>query len=139
MYPLFDLPSFLTMTVPEQVAVLEMLMEVLVSINVIWLRSHSAPKLYDLKPRYILKPRPFALDFWQDIAATIRYGTGDCKDFAAYRCSELRMTGVDAKVRAVKNGEIFHFVVVHSSNVIEDPSEKLGMQAALSQALGLSS
>jgi hypothetical protein len=139
MYPLFDLPSFLVMTVSEQITVLEMLMEVLVNINVIWLRKHAAPKLYDLKPRYIVKPRPFALDCWQDIPATVKYGTGDCKDFVAYRCAELRVEGTAAKVKVVKDGEVFHFIVVHHENVIEDPSERLGMQAALQAALGLHS
>lgn len=67
---------------------------------------------------------------WQDILTTLRKGHGDCKDFAAYRCAELRMMGIAAKPYLRWHDDrphAFHALVKMPDGRIEDPSLALGM------------
>ena len=109
-------------------------MRAMITVNLLWLHNHKAPSLYQTKPRYLIKARPFAIDGWQDMPTTIQKRSGDCKDFVAYRCAELIAGGKDARPIVKWDGLLFHFQLEQAGG-IEDPSEILGMSEALSEAL----
>jgi len=85
----FELESFDHLDVNERVFCLQAMLEALVKINVRFLRKFPrTPDLYSAVPQYIIKPRPFSIDRWQDIPRTIRLRNGDCKDFVCWRVAE---------------------------------------------------
>lgn len=112
------------------------LCEALSYANYQWLEERGAMPLYSLAPRYELKVRPLAIDFWSDIPRVIEKGSGDCKDFVAWRVAELRKSGVGQAVpyvtygvvRGPRGGEIVVWhVQVAVGPKIEDPAALLGM------------
>lgn len=113
------------------------LCEALAFANSQWLEEHpSTPPLYQLAPRYLLKVRTFSIDEWSDIPVVVERRTGDCKDFCAWRASELRRKGVPLvnfdilykPMRGPKGEviELWHVRLLIGSE-IEDPSKLLGM------------
>ncbi len=138
--PRFVLPEFNANNREIANQYLRVLLDSLVSIAVIYFRTHpAAPRLYGGKFRYI-REDPTSRDDqigpedWQSPAETIKRGGGDCEDLAAYRVGELI---VFEKIPAFAqffwkdrpdNGSTYHIVVQHkASGKIEDPSKQLGM------------
>lgn len=107
-------------------------------------RNPGLPRLYDVRPRYILKPSGRD-DEWRDVHDTFRRGAGTCKDFTCIRVAELRMQGYDDVVPFIKlvtypdpNKQrppltLFHVLVRHGAEY-EDPSTLLGMPDRISYA-----
>jgi len=101
-------------------------------------RRPDLPELYDVRPRYLVRPRG-GEDEWQDIVATFSRGSGTCKDFACIRVAEMRMRGMDDVVPFIKlavfpdpKGQrqpltLFH-VMVRAGDNLECPSALLGMK-----------
>lgn len=109
--------------------VLLWLLEALVQINILWLRTHpDTPLLYKAGVKYV----PEALtENWRDIPNIISRKEGDCEDLAAWRVAELRLLGINARpyIRWRKVGDTmrYHALVLLPDNRVEDPSEALGM------------
>ena len=133
--PLIEIASFGDLNDADQAHTLRFLLEALTYVNVLYLRANpSTPSLYEFSPLYIKKSRPYGLESWQDIQATLKKGAGDCKDFCAWRLAELRIAEPE---KAEKNGfifqlrgeeinhKIFHVVIRKSSGQIEDPTNLL--------------
>lgn len=85
------------------------------------------PSLYDAHPRYKVAPK----ETWKDMAAVLRDGWGDCKDFTAWRLAELRRQGIDARAESIvgRKGRqlMFHTYVRYVNGMVEDPAKLLGM------------
>lgn len=140
--PIFELESFDTLSVPARKAVLMKALSTLAEANYHFLRERGAPALYDWAPKYRIKARPFSLDSWQDIPSTMKKGTGDCKDFAAWRVAELYLAGYTVgfhiKVQKMPPDLIVYHIQVEGFNrdgrfVREDPSKLLGMPTHYTQ------
>ena len=121
----FDGPS------PEAGLVLNVLLQALTSVNILWLRrNQSAPSLYASGVRY--KREPQGREDWQDIPETISRRDGDCEDLACWRSAELI---VRHNIRAFPvfrwrkrpTGILYHIQVQYPDGRIEDPSKLLGM------------
>lgn len=91
----------------------------------------DTPKIYESGVSYIYKDSIEA-PAWQDVATCIAKKTGDCKDFAAWRCAELLEQGVACRPviqwRKVGDAYRFHALVLYQDGTLEDPSKLLGMQ-----------
>lgn len=133
MFPLFEI-RFDQITKEDQASILKALMNALITVNLVWLREHKAPAIYDAAPEYLIKPRPFAIDSWQDIPTTLAKKSGDCKDFVAWRCAELMAEGIYVCPLVQWDGVLFHFLVSYGTGRVEDPSDILGMDKALAKA-----
>lgn len=112
------------------------MLEALVQVNLIYLRSHpDTPLLYESGIRYKSEIHSFGIskEEWFDIPHLLERMKGDCEDLACYRVAELRHSGVRAKV-AVKDKDLtptttlFHVLVQWPNGRLEDPSKKLGMK-----------
>jgi len=141
--PVFELSSFVDNSVSKALPLnvrldaLRLMLEALIGINRLWLRSNRIPGLYQYAPAYKMKVRPFGLDTWQDIPRTILLGSGDCKDFACWRVAELREARVPdvsprIKVKEVNGLTVYH-IQVRADLQVEDPSAILGMPPSVSE------
>lgn len=139
--PIFELESFNSLSLPARKATLMKMLEALAEANYHYLCEKGAPPLYDWSPKYRIKARPFSLDSWQDIPSTMTKGTGDCKDFAAWRVAELYKAGhtVGFYIKVQRMGDlIVYHIQVEGFNhdgrfVREDPSKLLGMPTQYTQ------
>jgi hypothetical protein len=136
--PLFELESFDRMPLNRRLNALMGMLEGLIAVNYQYLQEYpSTPLLYEAFPSYVIKPRPFQIDSWQDIPTTLARGTGDCKDFAAWRVAELRCKGVPDVSAAIKtqmlNDLLIYHIPVRIGMEWEDPSRILGMPTAVTQ------
>ena len=113
---------------------LNVLLEALIRINIAYLTRYPAvPPLYRTGIRY--KRQGEGQEDWHDVPTAIRAGATDCKVLAAWRCAELRLTGVRARPHLIRqtrqgpNGPIYfyHIQVLWPTGQIEDPSRILGM------------
>lgn len=119
------------------------ILEALVTVDQIYLRSHKVPPLYRSGVRYQNEPvntahlggvdRTHRIEEFAAIPAVIERGWGDCDDLAPWRVAELREHGERAKIRVYwkrqSNGHrLYHVVVRRADGTIEDPSAKLGMR-----------
>lgn len=118
------------------------ILEALVIIDQLYIRTHKVPRLYDSRVRYENEPvntaklggidRRYRIEDFAAIPAVIERGWGDCDDLAPWRCAELREAGEKAKIRIQwkrtrSGGKLFHIVVRREDGSIEDPCAKLGM------------
>jgi len=90
-------------------------------------RAGQLPPLYASGIRY---QRERGSENWLTPGELVTAGRGDCEDLAAYRCGELRASGVDPACRIVieRTGpRTLHAVVQRGDGSIEDPSRALGM------------
>lgn len=89
------------------------------------------PPLYESGVRYEREKNP-GHEEWLDAWAVFQQGWGDCDDLACWRCAELQLQGVaariDLNVQALKPAR-FHVRVRLPNGRIEDPSIALGMPA----------
>ncbi len=70
-------------------------MEALITHNILFLKKH--PELGDITDydlQYFMKTRPGDLDAWYDIPQILALGGGDCKDFSAWMCAQMRFRSV---------------------------------------------
>jgi len=108
-------------------------LDALVLVNQLYLRTHDVPPLYQSGVRYKNEPEGSTEEF-AAIPAIIKRGWGDCDDLAPWRVSELRNAGERAKIRiqwkrSKRTGrKLFHIVVRRANGAIEDPSYVLGMR-----------
>lgn len=88
------------------------------------LSAGRVPALYSSGVKY-RREKP---DVWSTADICWRRGYGDCEDLAAWRCAELRLSGVRATVEPKEmRPRKWHAVVRHPDGRIEDPSRRLGM------------
>jgi hypothetical protein len=137
--PVFRLLSFEDLSQDDRTNLVGLMVECLIGINRKWLRRHPETlPFYQYAPKYSLKSRPMGLDSWQDIPTTIALGTGDCKDFSAWRIAEMREAGYpDVGPRVVTReaqGVVVYHVQVRNDIQVEDPSAYLGMPAVMTPA-----
>lgn len=137
--PKMELSGFSTLPSQRKQIVLRGFLEALIHADRQYLEENPyTGSIYDVAPRYVLKVRPMGLDSWQDIPRTIELGSGDCKDFAAWRIAELRNAGYDdvyphIKVsyhkdpRGIEPPMTVYHIQVRIHETIEDPSAILGM------------
>jgi hypothetical protein len=143
--PKFELSGFSTLPPNRKETVLNGFLEALICANWNYIideerKGRPVPSIYDcLAPNaYVLKVRPMGLDSWQDIPTTIQLGSGDCKDFAAWRVAELRHAGyndvacfikpsVHPDPKGIEPDMTVYHIQVRVYDVIEDPSALLGM------------
>jgi hypothetical protein len=151
-----ELDSFDELPVSDRVTALRRYLDALAQANLAYLKRHpETPALYDWAPQYKIKPRPYVpgtgsatspmgqqADIWQDIPSTMRRGTADCKDLAAWRVAELYMDGYThigfyIKVQQVEDLIVYHIQVEgYDKNGVfkrEDPSKLLGMPTFVTQ------
>jgi hypothetical protein len=141
-----ELDSFDTLPIEDRLVVLRRQLHTLAETNCRWLKHNpSTPSLYEWAPRYQIKPRPYVpaigeqADIWQDIPSTMRRGTADCKDVAAWRVGELYnegyRVGFHIKVQQIADLIVYHIQVEGFNKdgrfCREDPSKLLGMPTAV--------
>lgn len=121
--------------------VIRVLLEAVVQIDQLYLKTHKVPPLYLSGVRYKSEPENWVklgnlcvkrVEEFASIPAILERGHGDCDDLGPWRCAELRNTGEKAKMRVVwvknaKGEKMFHVVVRRANGAVEDPSHKLGM------------
>ena len=123
----YDIPQcFAPGSIPaENAESLRVLLDSLVSINLVFLRFHRVRPLYQAGVVYD------RTTVWDSIPALYARGYGDCKSLSAARVAELRFQGIDAKpvFRWAKNGQggLDYHILVQKVGSWEDPSKVLGM------------
>lgn len=107
------------------------LMESLCQINKTYLMSHKIPPLYKTDVVYSVERN----ENWKDVYNIIKDGFGDCEDLSCWRVAELQLVGIAArpyiKWRKRKDVWLYHALVWHPGNKIEDPSLALGMRGKI--------
>lgn len=112
--------------------VIKAILDATVWVDLIYLRLHNVPALYQSGVRYQEEPAG-QVESFDTIPAIIARGWGDCDDLAPWRVAELRLHGEKAKIRiqwkwnARMRTKMFHIVVRREDGTIEDPSAILGM------------
>jgi len=112
--------------------VIKALLDALVIIDLIYIRMHRVPLLYQAGVRYQEEPDG-QIESFDSIPAILARGWGDCDDLAPWRVAELRAMGEKAKIRiqwkmnVISGTKMFHIVVRRADGTIEDPSAILGM------------
>jgi hypothetical protein len=103
------------------------LMEALCQINKTYLSTHKMPSLYGSDVVYEIENS----ENWKDVYNILKDGYGDCEDLACWRVAELQLIGVAArpyiKWKKTRGTWLYHGLVWHPGNKIEDPSLALGM------------
>ncbi|MDA8001613.1 MAG: hypothetical protein MPL62_10040 [Alphaproteobacteria bacterium] len=106
----------------------------LVEINMRIYRTLRLPPLYQSGIRYARELEDYGarkpVEDWQAVDVLYSTREGDCEDLAAARCAELRLRGVDARIRLTRRGRIWHVTVKVGKDRFEDPSKVLGMKGA---------
>ncbi|HWA70691.1 MAG TPA: hypothetical protein VG937_00080 [Polyangiaceae bacterium] len=108
------------------------LLDALVTVNRLYLRSHHVPPLYTSGVRYKQEPEDGKPEEFASIAKVLERGWGDCDDLAPWRVAELQEAGDGAKIRITwrrrRGGRrLYHVLVRRGDGRIEDPSRLLGM------------
>lgn len=104
---------------------LRILLDALIRLNVVYLRSHSVPGLYRSGVVYGRTTE------WDTIPDLYEKRFGDCKSLSAALIAQYTMQGINSKpvFRFVKGKDgvpDFH-ILVETDNGFEDPSKRLGM------------
>jgi hypothetical protein len=129
--PRLELRTFDELSHAWRRGILGALVEAIILADRAFLRDHpETPPLYQAGVRYL-----FNRDTWLDIPSVLARGSGDCKDFVAWRCAELRRDGImatpDVTVRTEDRPSgritIYHVRVRFPNGMLEDPSRMLGM------------
>lgn len=128
--PQFEFVGFRYVETEAKMGVICKMLDVLEEINAAILKTFpNTPRLYDAGICYV--EEKLGQDKWQDIARTLQLKAGDCEDLAAYRVSELRHAGENARhVVEHRKGPglvLYHIKVIRGDGTIEDPSAVLGM------------
>jgi len=106
-------------------------LDALVAVNRLFIRSHHVPALYESGVRYQQEPPDGRPEEFAAIPLILSRGWADCDDLAPWRVAELQEAGERATIRITwrRNGErrLYHVVVRRGDGRIEDPSRLLGM------------
>lgn len=104
---------------------LQVLLEALIALNVVWLERHPEKPLYQAGVTYDRTVE------WEPIPALYARGYGDCKSLTAARIAELRMQGIEARPvfrwMPRHDGQKDYHILVLTPRGFEDPSRRLGM------------
>lgn len=108
------------------------ILEALVEINRLYLRSHHVPPLYRSGVRYEQEPADGKPEEFAAIPQVLSRGWGDCDDLAPWRVAELQEAGEKASIRITwkrrrGGSRLYHVLVRRADGRIEDPSRILGM------------
>ncbi len=108
------------------------LLDALVEVNRLYLRTHHVPPLYKSGVRYKQEPEDGKPEEFASIPIVLARGWGDCDDLAPWRVAELQEAGEPATIRISwrrsRNGRrLYHVVVRRGDGRVEDPSKLLGM------------
>jgi hypothetical protein len=108
------------------------LLDALVTINRLYLRSHRIPPLYRAGVRYQQEPDDGKPEEFAAIPKVLARGWGDCDDLGPWRVAELQEAGEKASIRITwrrrpTGRRLYHVVVRRGDGRIEDPSRLLGM------------
>lgn len=111
---------------------IKLMLDALVNIDLIYLKTHNCPELYKSGVRYEREPVGKVEEF-AAVPVVMSRGWGDCDDLACWRVAELRANGeLGAKVRILwrkkPTGRLYHIVVRRENGDVEDPSLLLGMK-----------
>ena len=105
-------------------------LEALVMVDLMYLRTHHTPFIYASGVRYQEEPRGEQEEF-AAVPVILARGWGDCDDLAPWLCAYYRSLGEKARIRIqwkrTPNGKLYHVVVRRANGQIEDPSRVLGM------------
>lgn len=133
-----------TLNVPDELGAhaLDAALEGLVGLGVVELSQPTVdgqgwPTLYTSGVQY--QREGAGSERWLTPSQVIAAGVGDCEDLAAYRTSELRVTGEDpdARARVIRSGpRTWHAIVERGDGRLEDPSRVLGMGAVELGSMG---
>ena len=122
----------ISVRVPARRAILLVMLNALVRINQIILKTASVPPLYQAGIRYQPEGRDRygnRTEDWLTIPELYRRKKGDCEDLVAARVAQLRARGINAQPWIYKaGGRMWHVVVKLPNGKIEDPSKRLGMR-----------
>ncbi len=109
---------------------LRALLDCLIRLNLVYLRSHSPASLYRSGVRY------GRTQVWDTIPALYERGYGDCKSLTAALIAEYRVKGIQAmpsfRFNPRNDGSgmsDYHINVQMPDGTFEDPSRVLGMGA----------
>jgi hypothetical protein len=106
-------------------------LEALVEINRLYLRTHHVPELYRARVRYRPEPDDGTPEEFAAIPKILSRGWGDCDDLAPWRVAELQEAGEPARIRITwrrpRGRRLYHVLVRRGDGRIEDPSRLLGM------------
>ena len=107
------------------------LLDALVVVNRLYLRSHHVPPLYKSGVRYLQEPADGKPEEFAAIPVVLARGWVDCDDLSPYRVAELQEAGEKARIRItwrrVGKRRTYHVLVRRADGRIEDPSRLLGM------------
>ena len=114
------LQSFCELSVDQGASVLRHLVEAMAICDEEYLRAHNIPLLYDSGVRYVRDSR-FEQQWW-DVPAVLSKGYADCKALSAWRLAELRIMGINARLRITyTQADGFHITIEYGLET-EDPS-----------------
>ncbi len=109
----------------ENAAVLEASLDYLTKINLIYLRNHVVPALYQSGVVY------GRTQLWEPIPALYKRRFGDCKSLSAAYRAQLIHQGIDCKAvfRFVPraDGATDYHILIQTDDGWHDPSKVLGM------------
>ncbi len=103
------------------------LLDCLIQLNLVYLRSNAALGLYHSGVRY------GRTQIWDTIPALYERGYGDCKSLTAALIAEYRMKGIACSPvfrwieRGDGSGAVDYHILVQTAKGFEDPSKVLGM------------
>lgn len=124
--------GFLQLPRPARLAVIAEFVRAMVLADQLYIQSFpGVPLLY--ASGVVYREDPIGNERWKNVGDVIVAGAGDCKDLAAWRCAEIRQTGIDAKIQIDEypdvrpGGPDFHVLVRLPDGTTEDPSRRLGM------------
>lgn len=111
------------------------ILEALVTIDQMYLRTHHVPRLYESGVRYQEEPltnqaslnsgAPQRVEEFAAIPAILEKGWGDCDNLAPWRVAELREAGEPAKIRVQwkrhpgTGQKLYHIVVRRADGSVE--------------------
>lgn len=107
------------------------ILDALVVVNRLFLRTHHVRPLYKSGIRYQQEPPDGKPEEFAAIPVVLSRGWADCDDLAPWRVAELQEAGEQATIRITwrRNGgrRLYHVVVRRGDGRIGDPSKLLGM------------
>lgn len=120
------MPFKVSMWVPVEPAAISAVLEGLVALDYLFLRTGRYPRLYEAGIRYKRQLDPHR---WASVHEVMRCGYADCKNLAAWRAAEFRLQGIPARVVAHPSApNTWHAIVKLPDGRTEDPSVILGMR-----------
>ena len=107
------------------------ILDAVVGINRLFLRTHHVLPLYQSRVRYQQEPPDGKPEEFATIPLILSRGWADCDDLAPWRVAELQEAGENATIRITwrryGGRRLYHVLVRRGDGRIEDPSKLLGM------------